>query len=79
MVPGGEHGEQLQIGCGAAPGSELSMRVCAEADLQESGMVQRNMSVDCESWVLLSETMTLTNCYIYICRCIYIAFLLTTI
>lgn len=37
MVPGGEDGESLQNGHEAALGSEPTMAVSVEADLQESG------------------------------------------
>lgn len=61
MVPGGEHGDQLQMGRGAALGSEPATAVGAEAELPESGRVCRNGSVDCGSWLQPSRTTTPKN------------------
>lgn len=54
------------MGRGAALGSEPVTAVSAEAELQGSGTVYRNVSVDCGSWVQLSGTLIPKNCYMYI-------------
>lgn len=54
------------MGRGAALGREPATAVGAEAELQESGTVYRNVSVDCGSRVQLSGTTTPKNCCVHI-------------
>jgi len=54
----------VRVVAGGPSGCTDAMAISAEAELQESGMVDRNASADCGSLVQLSGTTTLKNCCI---------------
>lgn len=63
------------MGHGAAAGSETATAISVEDELQESGTIYRNVSVDCGSWVWFSGTLTVKNHYVYILIHVNILFL----
>lgn len=63
------------MGHGAAVGSEPATAISVEDELQESGTIYRNVSVDCGSWVWFSGTLTVKNHYAYILIHVNILFL----
>lgn len=75
MVPGGEHGEELLMGHGAAVGREPATAISVEDELQESGTICRSERVDCGSWVWFSGTSTVKNHYVYLLIHVCILFL----